>query len=372
MIIFTGMKKGLGLLAWILWIPFGGYAWTWAPVLPYTQTSREQHIVVKAIPYSPFEGTVALGCTEVYKHNKLLYTIDRYFDDVVRTSDDGSIFIAIRTYEVGNIIHWIAADGRSGQEIDFDKEVAWVYRYGKPAKTFTLRQMVDSVTLVSRGEYRNWGYEYDFSSEYRLKKESEVCLDRINHMASRCHTVKDSLRFFEKESDVHLHRIFVEKGAVHIYTKIATLVSIHFPDLMVSVSNIDSVQAAKILPQKNIPRKSYWYPLYPDEFASPQLKNGQPLDEAIAAFLGLKVAESHQTENYMVYFGELLIGKDGVCRFVSVNVYGTGRSVSGLGRGIDPQMTEQLEQWLSTLVFDAKDIPEGFDAYSFRPILYFE
>lgn len=368
------MKKYFRItwLALTLAVSPKAFGWSWAPVFPYTQHAHG--ITIRATPYTPFDGPILLGMgiTHVYKGKKLLYSIPDYFDEEIRTNHDGSVLVAVRTYQPGNIIYEQKMDGTYTQIIRFDDPMVWVYRQGRLARAYTLRELADSVELVQEGEFRSWGYASDFSATYRLQKETErYGKEGLPRFGARYREIKDSLRFWAHEEKVYRHRVYVEKNVLHVYSKLATLIGIRFADSGLTVTPVDPELMRKTVPRKRIPQKTYRRVMYPDKFAFPNLANGTPLDSAMATFLGRKACDYYKDATLQVFFGGLLIDTAGTCTRVFLHVYDTGTgSVDKKDRL--PELEPRLKQWLLGLKYDTKDIPEGFEAYLFQPILYFK
>ncbi len=367
--------KQIGSTFLLIFISTISLATTWREAYPYTQQIEGQDIVVKAYSYSPYRGSPMPGVTKVYRKNKLLYTIDKYYREKIFTSADGKYLVVVNT---SNGLGVTSYTSFGNSYIDFDFPAIEIYDNGKRVKDIALRKVVDTAMLASNGRYFYWGYHFNYPafenatsnctywSQDLSKKEKKECLNGDTTSYCREWIVGcDSAKIFKRECFILDNSIYLIENVLHILTDQNKVVTLDFSTL-----NIQKLAFEKIVPDKKAFKppqfnRKYHKVKLPEKFAQPRLKNKDLIEDAAVKLFNLSLCNTSEKERYSIFIDFLLIDKYGKCTEFYGKVYDNSISKNYSEKSINKEMTEKLKKWAMEQTYETKLIPNGFEAYGF-------
>lgn len=363
-------------------------ATTWSAAIPYTQTCDGQQVTIKAIAYEPYMP-YPYGATTVYYKKQLLYTIDRYFRDPSFASDDGRYFAVLYT---SNTLGISSYTNFGINQINYGRPAIEIYKDGRPYKTYTLTDIIDTNTLQNNGVLYNWGYSinWDKESVASIKFECESCIEVYGKKSIAdcdtndidpeecisCKNACDSLELFNKELNFLSKSIFIKNNAIHILTNQDKVVIVDFnKDGAISEIPFNALFDNKY--DFNPPKVNTVYSEIemPEKFAEPLLSSGKQIDSALADYLGTSVYKHDTNRDYWsLVISSLVINKHGLCEEIE-SPYWHSNKDSAIRkyspRFSNKELQQKIEEWLMLQHYDTSLIPKGFDKYSFRVSSYF-
>lgn len=354
---------------------------TWSAAYPYTQQIDGQNVVIKAFPFDPYSGSPMIGVTKVYLNKKLLYTINKYYRERIFTSNDGQYLVVVNTSNSAGIASYTSF---GIERLNFNQTAIEVFKNGQPFKTFSLKDVVDTTTLVNNGRFFYWGYNLDFKAFDKVKwsynywnkiltkREIRECRENLD-TSYHCRDYKnsvDSMKIFELEKFIFNNSIYVQDNSLFVLTNQNVVVKLDFATLSVQQIPFEKIVADKktFNPPKLI--RKYRKAKLPDKFDQPNMKDGRSFEKGVAELFNLTVPDNTNEKSFCVFINYLVLNKEGKC----IDFYGTVNderiSKYFSEESKNKEMTDKLNKWVKEQTFDTKLIPKGFDGYSFLCIVY--
>ena len=353
---------------------------TWSAAYPYTQQIDGQNVIIKAFPYDPYSGSPMIGVTKVYFNKKLLYTINKYYRERIFTSNDGQYLVVVHTSNSAGIASYTSF---GIERLSFNQTAIEVFKNGQPFKTYTLKDVVDTTTLLNNGRFFYWRYNVDFKTFDKVKwsynywnkiltkREMRECrenLDTSFHCKDYRNSV-DSMKVFDLENFIYNNSIFVKDNSLNILTNQSMVVKLDLTDISIQQIPIDKI----ILDKKNFNppklKRKYKKVKLPNKFDQPKLKDGRSLEKGLAELFNLSLLDDGKGKVFNIFINHLVIDQKGKCIKCSGNVYDVRISEYFTEEARNKEMTEKLNRWIKEQTFDTKLIPKGFDGYSFLCIV---
>ena len=353
---------------------------TWSAAYPYTQQIDGQNVIIKAFPYDPYSGSPMIGVTKVYFNKKLLYTINKYYRERIFTSNDGQYLVVVHTSNSAGIASYTSF---GIERLSFNQTAIEVFKNGQPFKTYTLKDVLDTTTLLNNGRFFYWGYNVDFKTFDKVKwsynywnkiltkREMRECrgnLDTSFHCKDYRNSV-DSMKVFDLENFIYNNSIFVKDNSLNILTNQSMVVKLDLTDISIQQIPIDKI----ILDKKNFNppklKRKYKKVKLPNKFDQPKLKDGRSLEKGLAELFNLSVLDDGKGKVFNVFINHLVIDQKGKCFKYYGNVYDVRISEYFTEEARNKEMTEKLNRWIKEQTFDTRLIPKGFDGYSFLCIV---
>lgn len=358
---------------------------TWIAAYPYTQKIEGQDVVVKAFPYDPYSGSPMIGVTRVYFKNKLLYSIEKYYRERIFTSNDGQYLVLVHTSNSGGIARYT----RYGKEsINFYQTAIEVFKNGEPFKIFTLKDVIDTTTLVNNGRFYNWGYNLDLEAFKNAEYGCEFCKEVYGRKVLRtgdtseidiedweeCKRECDSTRFKNTALRISKNSIYVQGNSLFVLTNQNIVVKLDFADM-----TIQQIAFNKVIPNLRTfspptLKRKYKKIKYPDKFLLPELFDGKTIGQGLAEFLNKRLTtttEDRDGATIQIYFHTLLINKEGKCELVYVSPrIRNDNKKDFMHFGNDEKLKEEIEGWIKQQTFKTTTIPKEFFKYKFEDFVY--
>ena len=365
----------------LIFLTYNALATQWFAAYPYTKQVEGQNVIIKSIPFEPFSGSPMKGLTQVFLHNKLLYSVDNYYREPLFASNDGRYLVIVNTFKPVSlhIADW-----------DYNQEVIKVLLDGKPFKAFTLKEVIDTAIL----DYHSWGYGFDYeafrNAEIGCKNCREVygrrvlrTCDTMNIFTEECEKCKrqcDSVKL--KKNSIY----YVQNNSLFVLTNQNTVVKLDMNTLSLeilpmekAIPNKENFKPPKIKVQyKKVryPDKYFKYSNAGEAFFLPKLKNGKIIEEGIAELLCKKVGNDDSDSAVIeLYFHTLLITKEGKCDEVYVSISQKAANEKKFPLKYPPDEEDVLlklivEQWIMEQEFETKTLPKGFLKYAYSDFRY--
>ncbi len=306
------------------------FATFWGFSLPYHQSIEGQQVRIEAIPYIPSShlDSSAKGLTKVFFKKKLLYTIDRYYGEMIFPSDDGQ-YLAIFHQSLMIDEKW------ENEQSSHDYPVIEILKNGLPYKTFSLQEVVETPRIINYGLFYSW-----------LPKFPDYTLEQT-----------------KRERKIAENRFFVQNNALHIITDQNSVTVLHFDRLTLEHVDIEEIvsNAKSSRPPKTI--RKFIKNKYPDLFMMPRLKGGMSFEKAVSKFLrratppSLTLPSDSFAYPYFRTTHKLIINKQGNCiaydGWISKN----------------EKVNKQFKIWIMAQRFQTRLIPRGFDNYYFFALI---
>lgn len=351
---------------------------TWFGAYPYKQNIEGQKVTVEAYPFDPYSGSPMIGITKVYYDNKLLYSIDKYYREAIFTSNDGRYLAIVFTT---NTLAFASYTTSGKQPVDFNQSAIEIFKDGKPFKTLTLKDVIDTAKLATSGQFYSWGYYADFEAIRKAESTCNSCRKvygekvlrkcKPHISAAQCEKCRNACNLAKEEEiekNLLSNSIYVQNNNLFVLTNQNTIVKLDFSIFEVTQNPFD-----KIIPNKkefNPPKllRKYKKVKLPDHFDQPTFKDGRDFDKGIADILGMSVSEN-DSEIFIVFIHSLLIDFNGNCINFEGDVYDKRISKYYSTESINIALTEKLKYSLKAQKFKTNLIPKGFEGYSFLCIV---
>ncbi|NOT50800.1 MAG: hypothetical protein HOP10_05950 [Chitinophagaceae bacterium] len=140
---------------------------------PYTLRSANNEFYLRSIPYS-LGGTLGKSYVHNSKTGQLLYSIDRFFPDIIFLSDDGQCITSVSHWGAHNIA---VDDSIHGYAIDF-------YRQTENIRTYEITDLVKNKSrLIYSVSHVQW--RYNLFKESYIDKESKFSVYPTDSLRTR-------------------------------------------------------------------------------------------------------------------------------------------------------------------------------------------
>lgn len=359
----------------LLFISYQANATSWAAAMPYTKTYDNQDVMVKAIAYQPY-NPYPTGKTEVYKKNKLLYTIDRYFRQDVFVSKDG-IWLAVigagYFYHINEI------------KDHYDYPMITIFRNGKLFKDYLIQDLIDTNTIPDKFVLYDdeFGRGWDRSLVHEITWDCEYCIEEYGHNLSVCDTATDtvdieecieckrkcdSLKLIENERYLSNNSSYLKDNILHLLTSYNIVIKIDFNNECA----LSKHPFSSVIPNKhnfNPPCVSTIYNeiTMPDKFDMPKLKSGMAFEEALANYLGHKNGWGNNKEMLRFLFQKMVINTNGHCEELDFEIWHADKQKykALYNKQYRRAFLQKVYNWVMLQEYDTKLIPTGYDKYYF-------
>lgn len=359
----------------LLFISYHADATLWPPALPYTKTYDNLDVKVKAVAYQPYVPYPA-GKTDVYKNNKLLYTIDEYFRDYVFVSKDG-VWLAVHGSGYFPDINYIN---------DYDYPMITIFKNGKYFKSYLIKDLVDTNIITSKFVF----YHCEFIAERKLDfslnqmvRDCESCIEVYGQSLSICDTVTDqidindcveckrkcdSVKLINNEQFITSNSLYLKNNVLHVLTNYNTVIKIDFNNECV----LSKHPFSSVIPDKydfNPPCVSTIYNeiTMPDKFDMPKLKSGIAFEDALANYLGYKNGSVNKNEMLTIVFEKMVINTNGHCEELDLGIWNADKYeyMASYNNQSERAFLQKVYNWVMLQEYDTKLIPIGYEKYCF-------
>lgn len=322
------------------------WATTWAPVYPYTQKTEKSEVKINSFPYDPFHGGTGPGETFVYHKDKLLYTIEKYFNGPFLTSEDGKYLIEIDFYlSFRNPIRKVGVNGEIHQDqIIYDGNALRIYENGELKNTIKFSELKIDTSKIDINKIRNW-----FSWNYRSNDSTSSLKKKMENSPA-----------------------FIMDRELHLITS----------DNQLIILDIESSTQSNVQNAENyFSQKENWEPLeikrkfhnvnYPEKFSLPKLVNGKSIEQALSEYLNKEPADdSRDSSTVKIYFHTLLINDKGECEDIYVSPSTRSDIQKDYDSSVDTTLKEKIEKWARNQKFDTMTFPKNFRMYKYLDFVY--
>jgi hypothetical protein len=333
------MKRSVLIFVAIFFISYNLLAQTIFITKTY---SANGEFYIRSIPYDD-EYQSLRGKSSIYnKHNKLLYTIDRAFNDV----SDVNNFLCI-TNDGKTVVYAIRAN--ANEKVDGLKSVS-VYKNAKLVKSFTISEFTkcdpkgehcwlmysnyDRVVSINNGDRTAPGYKMTFRDNV---SDEEKFLSTFSAFLKN-----DSLYITDPSKVTHI-----------IDLKSYILTDVNFSDIYPKLKNIVKKRANEF--------QKFMAVYTPDPGAFPNLNNGDTTGIELAKVLGMRAVRLQSSDyfKYKIYRINIdaSITKNGKINIVSLTAD-------------KPLPVDKITAFFKKHTYDVSFYPEGIDKWYFNKFFW--